>query len=1056
MRQLLLLTPLLAFACKDDPTPTDTGDTAPPTPSDSDSDTDVPVLDCNAYEYRGVVYDCDTVDRCNNDATNLTPRLACCECDPQLCLPDPNCPPPTPSDPVGPPPTPPPTPVQVSACQSCHNGQNPGDPVYSGPGISNPHPFGSAAYIECVSCHGGDDTTGNNRIEAHVPAPPQWNDQNFVVRNGDNFEYFNYRTRSGIDKMEPWPDTRNPGQFVDPIDYIQFMNPGDMRAVSAGRSCGTSGCHGGEQAAWFNGSPLASTTGFFSSVNYSMGANNAMGYTAWDKTAADYSWRDLQDPDAAYTTPDEVDPHNIGRVPAVIEYPEYAQYDRSGGDYIRDNFSITAAALDTQIHNGAIAPYEANQVVTGSDLQHLVQEAVQGNCADCHAYSAGANNRYADFRSSGCTSCHMEYSLDGKSRSTDVNVPKYEPANPDAIAAPERSHVDSHQIRNVAKFLPGGGFVRGVSDYACVGCHQGSNRTVLQYWGIRMDQNADVVNEFQYPANPFTYTTTQNDTRLYNPAVGNNTFNGRNFNQHLLTEDYDNDQRDDTPPDIHYEAGLGCIDCHGSPDVHGGSTLEGAKLLSHQSQASKIQCESCHGGVDAYAPTTSCVDYNGNPAECAMDRNGNPLRNVTKQGNTFMMQLRVLGGTTFVPQTKDTVDSSNLVPRPNAPGQFVYSPRASYAMGRLDGNVTTGIGPVQTNPAFGNQNSGFAHEDIMSCNACHDSWTNSCIGCHLTGFYDANPANYFFSNMTGERIVYNFAAEFTYQPMGADYLVVGTDGKITTGQPGMKMFFKYQDINQQLSNVFAFTDRNGNGNNPNVDGRGAYGALSHNGIQQHSVRGRVDNQNEGPKYCVACHNTVDGLADDFNDDGVTNLEDYENFVATYTAAQADPAEFANLDFDLLQVVIGLNTGNYLEHPIKVHMMAGLGSGLFVFDNIGCPVNPLDNNTNRVYCVDANFDAISPADLFNNFDNFNNATYDLDRSVEATGVANGSFTQPVLENFQNIYQLRQGANYPELAGTLGFGTIRELTDPNIGIVLDSWLDADRAPQGDILVYQEDIF
>ncbi|MCA8963225.1 MAG: hypothetical protein KDC38_22040, partial [Planctomycetes bacterium] len=170
-----------------------------------------------------------------------------------------------------------------------------------------------------------------------------------------------------------------------------------------------------------------------------------------------------------YTTPAENNPLNIGRVPSVLEFPEYAQYDRSGGDYFRDNFNITAAALNNQVHNGAVAPYEANQVVTGSDLQHLVNAAVIGNCADCHAYSAGANNRYADFRSSGCTSCHMEYSLDGRSRSSDVNVPKYEPANPDAIAAPERSHVDSHQIRNVAKFLPGGGFVRGVSDYACVG-----------------------------------------------------------------------------------------------------------------------------------------------------------------------------------------------------------------------------------------------------------------------------------------------------------------------------------------------------------------------------------------------------------------------------------------------------------------------------------------------------------------------------------------------------------------------------------------------------------
>ena len=70
--------------------------------------------------------------------------------------------------------------------------------------------------------------------------------------------------------------------------------------------------------------------------------------------------------------------------------------------------------------------------------------------------------------------------------------------------------------------------VEGIDDHTCAGCHQGSNRTVLQYWGIRLDQNSDVRNHRQYPANPVSYLRTTNDTRLYDPAVGNTTFNGRN------------------------------------------------------------------------------------------------------------------------------------------------------------------------------------------------------------------------------------------------------------------------------------------------------------------------------------------------------------------------------------------------------------------------------------------------------------------------------------------------------------------------------------------------
>ena len=60
----------------------------------------------------------------------------------------------------------------------------------------------------------------------------------------------------------------------------------------------------------------------------------------------------------------------------------------------------------------------------------------------------------------------------------------------------------------------------GIDDYACAGCHQGSNRTVMQYWGIRLDQNEDVHNGVQYPVDPVTFETTAGDTRLFDP-VGN-------------------------------------------------------------------------------------------------------------------------------------------------------------------------------------------------------------------------------------------------------------------------------------------------------------------------------------------------------------------------------------------------------------------------------------------------------------------------------------------------------------------------------------------------------
>ena len=43
-------------------------------------------------------------------------------------------------------------------------------------------------------------------------------------------------------------------------------------------------------------------------------------------------------------------------------------------------------------------------------------------------------------------------------------------------------------------------------------------------------------------------------------------------------------------------------------------------------------------------------------------------------------------------------------------------------------------------------------------------------------------------------------------------------------------------------------------------------------------------------------------------------------------------------------------------------------------------------------------------------------------------------------------LRDGSTDPEMAGPLGARLIRLLSDPDNGLVLDSWLDADGQLQG----------
>ncbi len=985
-------------------------------------------VECSNYEYRGQIYNCDTLfeagpggtpEICSPEA-DIQKRVACCECDPGLCNPPPGLCVACDNDGIcdvgetqatcggdcngG----------RIESCMSCHNGATDGN-NYSGAGLANPHPFPGADNVTCSGCHGGNPA-GAGRLGSHVPAPPGIGDkQNQVF---DPKAYFNRLTMAGLDKLTPETYTapNRAGETFTNLDYIQFINPGDLRVVSDGRGCGAQGCHFDEHAQWVPRSLLATEAGFFSGSRILAGVDNRIqeyrGRNNAGDSLADTGFRSVSNPSFNQANSE------VGEVGRLLEQPEVAGFFGP----MRDNAVYDANNLANFLVNANQDPARPNRIRTGSPLEQLYDEQISITCGDCHLGSAGANNRYADFRSSGCTACHMEYSYDGRSRSGDPNVNRLEPVNPDAIAAPERAHVEAHQIRNVAKFLGNGAFVRGISDRACVGCHQGSNRTVLQYWGIRMDQNQDVVNNFQYPANPANFTNTAQDERLYDPAVNNATFNGRNANQHILFEDYDDDGRDDTPPDIHYEMGLGCIDCHGSNDMHGGTKGQqsSGKLRSAMDQAVAIQCENCHGTVSGYAAVQPCTTYTGQQADCAVDIKNNPIRHVNRDPNGhYFLTSRLNGQRHFIPQTLDTIVNNN---RQNPLTQrLVYNPKASYAMGRADGNPQTGTGPLQTNPNL--LQPGFSHMDTMDCASCHASWTNNCIGCHLANQYDVNPNNYFFSNITGERILlFQKAADFVYQTPVPFYLGVNSRGKITQISPAEKVFYRYVDLNGNESAVLAFSDRLGEGNNPVGAGKNAFPALSQNQMSAHSIRGKVTQDKEGTRYCVACH---------LNTDAINNFgADYDAFLAAYANN-----DFANLDFALLQQVIGQNSGNQLNHPIWVHMVAGLGSGLFLMDETGCPVNPLDANANRQYCPDG-----APAD---NFD-ANNVVYDLDRLVEATGVPNASSRHPRLK-LQGAQRI--GASNGEMGGPLGAATLQKLANPNVGRVLDSWIDANSDAQGD---------
>lgn len=882
-------------------------------------------------------------------------------------------------------------------CMQCHNASLSGD--YSGVGIENPHPFGEesgADALACTTCHGGDPT-GESPEEAHVPPPPAIGDRDFQDVNA--YAYFNRLTLTGLDKLE---DYTVDGVTYTALDYLQFVNPGDLRVTESGRACGA--CHSAHSDR-VSGGLLATTTGIIGGAMYVAGDENRVpsNISLWQDTASDLGFRDVDDPGYGTVAP------VVGEVPALIETPVWSGFDDNSADAIKNNDDYLAAALGAhQLANGQVAP--------DSPLARLYVESTVFQCANCHLGSAGANNRYGDFRSSGCTACHMPYSPSGRSGSSDPNINKLEPLNPDAIKDPERPHLRSHRIVSATRVDAAGAVVggtMGMDDMTCAGCHQGSNRTVMQYWGIRLDQNQDVKKHNQYPSDPKSFKTTHNDPRLFDPAVNNHTFNGRNANQYLLEEDYDGDGRDDTPADVHYEAGLGCIDCHGSHDLHGGDVSDPSDdaLLSRMEQAVAIRCESCHGDADSYATIVTGTNKLGEAIEYAVDAEGNPLKHVVREddGNVYLYS-KLDGQKHFVPQTRDSVVDTGVKDPFN--GTDVYNQLASYAMGRTDGSAGTGLGPLQSN----DPHAGFSHMDTMDCASCHSSWTNNCIGCHLEGEYFTGNNN--FSNITGERSVFRVKnADFVYQSPVPFQLGIGPRGKISTFAANSDAFFKFEDKNNTDSQIFAFSDRNGGGNNPAA----AFASMSHNAMMAHSIRSAPTPTQEGARSCTTCHLTDEGLA---------------NFGAEYDALRTALAtsDFASLDFDLLKQHIGENTQNQLNSPLWVNMVVGLGSGLFLFDQDGGPVNKLDDFAGR---IGAN--GVAPKDKFDPAA----VRYDLDRIVDAAGISTGSNSHP---STVGLNSLRDGAVDPGLSGPLGATLIQRLSDPLTGIVLDAWIDTDGNKQG----------
>jgi len=257
-------------------------------------------------------------------------------------------------------------------------------------------------------------------------------------------------------------------------------------------------------------------------------------------------------------------------------------------------------------------------------------------CMQCHLWSEGRAVRGrvgfdGDYRGAGCAACHVEYALDGLSESLDRSIDRNEPGHP-------RTHT----------------MTRAPTTQTCTSCHYGDASIGLHFRGLSQlppgaPGGPDIEGTTDAPLNRQFYV---NDASL-------------------------------TPPDVHHEAGMHCIDCHTLNDVMGDGRLHGQMEF-----AVEISCEACHGSLaPSNGRTTTRPTFE--------TERGTPLEHVRWEGDEVVLTSKVDGRRHEVPQVAHVID-------PEHPD---YNADAAAAM--------TG------------------DHARLACYVCHNNWNVNFLGFHF-------------------------------------------------------------------------------------------------------------------------------------------------------------------------------------------------------------------------------------------------------------------------------------------------------------------------------------
>ncbi len=632
--------------------------------------------------------------------------------------------------------------AKSTGCVSCHNGI---EPMHRSEQVK----------LGCIDCHGGNvnpaasgSALGSPAYEeaknaAHVPPrfPEAWANP---AKPGTVSSAHPPRTYTLLNKESP--------------EFIRFINPGDLRV--AAEACGQ--CHA-DEVARVQKSLMTSSAMLWGGAAYNNGIVPLKRYIFGESYSRDGV------PQKVNTVPSPSDAEQArGVLPFLLPLPRwnvvrppdpFRSFER-GGEIDRSNVAeVGNPNLGPFVDEPGHPDMKFGTRGLGTDLRISagVLNIHKTRLNDPYLSFLGTNDQPGDYRSSGCTACHVVYANDrdpvdsgpyaefghsGTYHGTDPTIPRDEPGHP-----------IQHRL------------TRAIPSSQCIVCHMHQPNSFLntylgyQMWDYETDGDLLWPNAQRYPTvdapTPFNATDSAamfkslnhnpeeaavrglwtdveflknvstldtKETRFADyhghgwifRAVYWQDRKGNLLDKNAKTIDWNDPQKLDKAvhlKDIHLEKGMHCVDCHYEQDVH-----SNGKIYGEYPNAIEIRCQDCHGTIYERAKLLT-----SGPA--APEGGTNLVNGLTPSGkrrfewvgDTLMQRSMLRDDLEWeVIQVLDSID-------PTSPH---YNEKARLAKTMQKDGKTWGALPK-------NRDSLAHSDDQMACYTCHTAWVTSCFGCHL-------------------------------------------------------------------------------------------------------------------------------------------------------------------------------------------------------------------------------------------------------------------------------------------------------------------------------------